>query len=218
MPQLLRVADGAQPQALCITCHTPAVNIDMVGHGGEFLRAAGLTAGSCKPCHQVHADRKAIEEQIMWPMELCTPGPTTQPASAVDHHCLCCHRTDGPAPLPAAITHPVAAMFNYAPPGTLQYLPLYNADGQVDERGTLSCHTCHLTHGRSEPVPAPDGLLPMTPREMRARRWHIRPFVAGNVCTSCHGADALRRFMYFHDPQRRGGPIDIGPWLNSGWQ
>ena len=27
------------------------------------------------------------------------------------------------------------------------------------------------------------------------------------VCTSCHGFDALRRVLYFHDPSRRSGPM-----------
>jgi len=46
---------------------------------------------------------------------------------------------------------------------------------------------------------------------MRARRFHIRTFTGDNVCTTCHGNDALRRFIYFHDAARRTGPIDGRP-------
>jgi len=62
----------------------------------------------------------------------------------------------------------------------------------------------------------PDGLEVRNSRELRARRWHMRPFVTPNVCTTCHGADALRRFMYFHDPVRRAGAVDGGPATRPG--
>jgi hypothetical protein len=43
----------------------------------------------------------------------------------------------------------------------------------------------------------------------------VRPYVAPNVCSSCHGFDGLRRYLYFHDPQlrvaepatQRAGPV-----------
>jgi hypothetical protein len=60
-------------------------------------------------------------------------------------------------------------------------------------------------------VPIPPDMPVLTARELRARKWHLRSFAAENVCTTCHGFDALRRFMYFHDPQRRGGPIEETP-------
>jgi len=42
----------------------------------------------------------------------------------------------------------------------------------------------------------PPALGEITSRELRARQWHIRSFTANAVCTTCHGTDALRRFMY----------------------
>jgi hypothetical protein len=53
----------------------------------------------------------------------------------------------------------------------------------------------------------PPGLGTLSERELRARQWHIRSLGPQSICTTCHGFDALRRFMYFHDAARRGGPI-----------
>jgi hypothetical protein len=99
-------------------------------------------------------------------------------------------------------------MFNLTSPDSPDYLPLFNDQGEIDPSGQIACRTCHLTHGRHDPLAVPLGLVGMETLELRARKWHIRAFGASNVCTSCHGTDALRRYMYFHDPQRRGGPIE----------
>ena len=56
-------------------------------------------------------------------------------------------------------------------------------------------------------MPLPPEVQTVSARELRARVWHIRVFTQDSVCTTCHGADALRRFMYFHDAARRSGPI-----------
>jgi hypothetical protein len=98
-------------------------------------------------------------------------------------------------------------MFNPTASDVPSFLPLFNGQDEVDPNGTIGCRTCHLTHGRTKPAPVPPALGQITPRELRAREWHIRSFGADSVCVYCHGSDALRRFMYFHDPARRGGPL-----------
>ncbi len=210
-PKLWRLATGADSQQLCLPCHDAMIHIGMIGHGPTFLTAAGFEAGTCRPCHRVHADPATVDLPLLWPRELCAyeAGLPPDPLSA-DDRCLCCHRDGGLAPPPRIATHPAAEMFNPEPPGTPRHLPLFNADDAVDPGGRIRCHTCHLTHGRAEPIPLPEGLEVLSPRELRARVWHIRRFVTPNVCTTCHGADALRRFMYFHDAERRGGPIEGG--------
>jgi predicted CXXCH cytochrome family protein len=205
---LLRLASGTAPEQLCLTCHGTLANIRNIGHAETYLRTAGLEAEQCGPCHQVHGGPDAVEAHMLWPKRLSAAAGAA--VTGVDRHCAACHRAGGPAPAPAIATHPEAEMFNPAAPGTPAHLPLFNAAGEVDPAGRIACHTCHLTHGRSEPVPLPAGADAVSARELRARVWHIRPFHPANVCTTCHGADALRRFMYFHDATRRGGPIENG--------
>ncbi len=101
-------------------------------------------------------------------------------------------------------------MFNPTMAAEPGYLPLFNDQGGVDPTGAIACRTCHLTHGRSTPVALPEALDGLSLRERRARVWHVRSFGDANVCSTCHGFDALRRFMYFHDPIRRRGPIGGG--------
>ncbi len=87
---------------------------------------------------------------------------------------------------------------------------LFDARGAVNQTGSIGCRTCHLTHGRTEAATELTTQPGISARELRARKWHMRTFLEGNVCYSCHGPDALRRFMYFHDAERRGGPIEPG--------
>jgi predicted CXXCH cytochrome family protein len=208
--KLWRLEAGAKSQQLCLPCHDAMAHIDMIGHGSTFLAAAGFETDACRPCHRVHADPATVDFPLLWPRELCADDGGSPPDHiSADDRCLCCHRDGGPAPAPRIATHPAAEMYNPELPGTPRHLPLFNADDVVDPSGKIRCHTCHLTHGRTEPIPLPEGLQVLGPRELRARVWHIRRFVTPNVCTTCHGADALRRFMYFHDPARRGGPIEV---------
>jgi hypothetical protein len=118
--------------------------------------------------------------------------------------CLACHRTDGPAPLGEVFTHPRVTFTNVVPPDAPGYMPLFNAAGAEDAQGQVVCRTCHLAHGW-----APDGahagnLAGLTEEQKRAMRYQLRPFTPPNLCTSCHGLDGLQRFLYFHDPARRG--------------
>ena len=208
--KLLRIEAGASSQQLCFNCHTEMANIHMIGHAQEPLRAAGFKPAVCAPCHMVHGSPEAVEPRYLWATQLVYQPTTTQPVSVANHMCVACHHTDGPVAPPPIATHPVVEMFNPFTPDTPGYLPLFNAQGAVDPRGTIACRTCHLTHGRNTPAALPEAESSLTPRELRARKWHVRSFAAGNVCKSCHGFDGLRRFMYFHDAARRGGPIEPG--------
>jgi predicted CXXCH cytochrome family protein len=209
--RLLRVEPDADSAQLCVKCHDDKANVGMIGHGVGPLRAAGFEANACQPCHLVHAAPQSVEPQVMWPKHLCSHGDSSIPAFPIaDHYCLSCHREGGPVAPPAIASHPKVEMFNPQAPTAPGFLPLFNEKGEVDPRGSIACRTCHLTHGRSTPAPLPADTATLSTRELRARKWHIRSFVAENVCTACHGFDALRRYMYFHDPQRRGGPIE-GP-------
>jgi predicted CXXCH cytochrome family protein len=208
---LLRIKPGEKEQQVCLDCHVDAAHIEAIGHGTEPLRAAGFETGACKPCHLVHAKAHSVEAKYLWPKQLAYPQDATPPVRVPDQPCRACHRTGGPVAPPAIATHPKADFFNPTPPASAGFLPLFNDRGEIDPQGSHACRTCHLTHGRTAPAPMPEGLGKASEREVRARQWHIRAFGSGNVCATCHGFDALRRFMYFHDAARRGGPIEKPP-------
>jgi predicted CXXCH cytochrome family protein len=204
---LLRVQSGANPQELCFRCHNDVAYIQDIGHGHAGLQAAGLDVDVCGPCHVLHGQRASVEEPLLWPEKLAAPPAASQTARPADRYCVACHRAGGPVAPPAIATHPQVDMFNATAPDAPSFLPLFNDEGEVDPTGTIACRTCHLTHGRDHPAPVPPNLESLTPRELRARQWHIRSFGPESVCVYCHGSDGLRRFMYFHDPARRGGPL-----------
>jgi predicted CXXCH cytochrome family protein len=207
--KLLRIDSDTHAADICLTCHPAMKNVEMLGHAEEYLREAHLKAGSCQPCHVTHGSMQGVEQRYMWPTALGRQAPAD--AGEASHRCLGCHHTDGSAPAPAIFTHPDVEMFNPIDPNTPSYMPLFNADGDIDPSGTIACQTCHLTHGRGEPAPMPRGAENMPERELRARIWHLRVFGTENVCTTCHGFDALRRMIYFHDAERREGNVDQAP-------
>jgi len=197
---------------LCLKCHADMVTIRKLGHAVEILRKDGFAdADACQPCHVMHADPTTIDPPGMWPKALSTWDGKDHVDQRPETRCTSCHREGGPVAPPAIAIHPKADMFNPFTPDEPGYLPLWNDRGEIDPKGHITCLTCHLTHGRTTPgaLPAPTDAN-LTPREQRARQWHLRSFGPANVCSTCHGIDALRRIMYFHDPQRRGGPIDGG--------
>ena len=213
-PHMLRGEGISTAQQLCLTCHPQLASIHTIGEARESLQAAGFEARGCQPCHLVHAAPRTVESRFLWPTRLSVYERPAKSVSVADDYCLTCHRTDGPVAPPAIASHPEVLMFNPTQPGTPGYFPLFNEQGVVDPKGTIACRTCHLTHGRATPADVPGNLKGISARELRARKWHVRTFGATTVCNACHGFGALRRFMYFHDPVRRAGPIegrDNGP-------
>jgi predicted CXXCH cytochrome family protein len=208
---LLRADLMAPAKPVCVSCHAVAAHIDAIGHSMASLGGAGFDSQACKPCHGMHASPSAVEPNDLWPKQLYHQAEKAEPTAVADQHCLACHRVGGPVAPPAVATHPKIEPFNPTPPDAPGFLPLFNERGEVDPQGRHGCRTCHLTHGRATPAPVPAGVGPLSPRELRARQWHLRTFSTGNVCATCHGFGALRRFMYFHDPARRGGPLETGP-------
>ncbi|MBK9121250.1 MAG: SMP-30/gluconolactonase/LRE family protein [Phycisphaerales bacterium] len=209
---LLRAERGAPPETLCLSCHTERTNIHMIGHAIPFIRAAGFEADHCLPCHTTHGDPGKVVSQKLWPRALWEfEGSAEIPVA--DRFCIACHRTAGAAPVPAVASHPDVVIFNPYSPTAANYLPLFDDTGEVASSGHIACRTCHLTHGRSEQAPLPEDATALGARELRARAWHLRSFGQENVCTTCHGFDGLRRFMYFHQVERRSGPVQISRGL-----
>lgn len=202
---LMRI-ESADAEELCLRCHADHATIHTIGHADRWLSEAGFETAGCQPCHITHASPDKIEPAFLWPAALAAdPGKVT---FAPDRHCVACHHAGGPVAPPTIATHPDVEMYNPQQPEDAGFLPLFDATGEIDPKGHIACRTCHLTHGRTDPAPVPAGGRTLGARELRARVWHLRSLGGENVCTTCHGFDALRRFMYFHDPGRRSGPLD----------
>lgn len=195
--QLLRVKQGQPSQSLCLTCHTENSAISLTGHDTTVLDHAGLSADACKPCHSVHAERRSLRSNLL---------TTTQ-----TDLCITCHREGGAARVPEIVSHPDVAMAQVASTEVMT-LPVFNSSGEIDPNGKIQCLTCHLPHGRLPDsqlaTPGEREKLDAMPMAQRsAMRLMLRSFESSNICVKCHGQDALRRFLYFHDPAKRHGSL-----------
>ncbi|HUN79988.1 MAG TPA: cytochrome c3 family protein [Phycisphaerae bacterium] len=200
--KFLRVESGEPGAALCMTCHQDKSAVQLTSHSEVSLGSKGMEAEACLPCHSVHAAADAIRPSLMWPKSL-TSGQTAGPAS----DCTACHRAGGPAKVPAIAIHPRVNMWNFAASDSPDALRLYDEKGAVSERGSVTCKTCHAPHGHLADEELAKAGRQLSPESFKGARLMLRPFVTPNICTGCHGADALRRFLYFHDPSRRSGPL-----------
>ncbi len=198
--------------ALCVTCHSDMASIAQSAHAPSRLLRAGQDADSCGPCHDIHGPSAALAEELLWPKRLLAERPADDARvrdagmlSAFDAYCVSCHAAGGVAAAPVVATHPDLPLiglagFAVAGAGDAGDLPLFDEYGRRSATGRIACRTCHLPHGRDVDEHA---LAPRTDAERRALRTQLRPFVAPNACTACHGADGARRYLYFHDPVRR---------------
>ncbi|MEK6643067.1 MAG: cytochrome c3 family protein [Planctomycetota bacterium] len=205
--KFVRTEVGENKSSLCITCHTDQAAIGLTSHAPAKLSDAGLATDTCLPCHTPHGNPNTVRADLLWPKSLTSAGTPPAGMNTADVYCANCHNEAGPGALPFIASHPVVAMFNSVEPDANGYLPLYDSLGRIDPKGALTCRTCHTPLGH-----LPDSKLDpkaggASPAKAKAMRLMLRPFTAPNVCTTCHGTDALRRFLYFHDPQRRSGPL-----------
>ncbi|MCB9858026.1 MAG: cytochrome c3 family protein [Phycisphaerales bacterium] len=204
---LLRVVSETNgATSVCTECHSNMRGICSTGHGDVSLAHSGLDPVACGPCHTVHAEASKLGPRLSM-----TP-PVQAGIAAADQLCASCHRDGGMAPRPAIASHPDVPMFAMLQGGQEMQLPLFNSAGEIDSQGRISCRTCHTPHG--QPVDAAS-IAKMSTEERRAMRTLLRPFVPPNVCTTCHGVDALRRFLYFHDAERRGGALSVSSAAGS---
>lgn len=201
--KLLRASTG---QELCLKCHSDMRHMMDTAHAPARLASRGFESDSCRPCHSVHANPASVERHLLWNRALLGSAGDTRPNqhpnsdtsfkadSTDDAHCTACHGPSGTAQVPAVATHPEVPLFDPFRNSAQTGIRIFSDIGLPDATGRITCRTCHLPHGREPP---PDT------EHTRAARLLLRPFLAPNVCTSCHGADALRRYLYFHDPQKR---------------
>jgi mono/diheme cytochrome c family protein len=125
----------------------------------------------------------------------------------MDGLCTSCHSKGNPAEkkIPAIATHPsqklLTSITTLAKEGT-NYMPLFDADGREKLLGNISCPTCHNAHqwtpSRQETA---SGNTPKTTSVKTFR--FLRNMSYNTFCMDCHGPDAIYRYMYFHEPEKR---------------
>jgi predicted CXXCH cytochrome family protein len=208
---LLRIGSDWPLERLCINCHQEMHMVEFTGHASRVLRAAGLSARACAPCHAVHNSPDRARHGWIWGQSI-TEAVDDAAVANIDRFCRDCHRPGGPAGLPARFTHPAMPMVNPYEPHTSGYLPLYDGNGVESRTGVINCRTCHVPHGRPNLPLRSERADDLTPAERRAHGTQLRSATSPNLCTSCHGFDGMRRFLYFHEPERRAAlPFSFEP-------
>jgi len=203
---LLRLTRGTASNTLCMECHRDTRWIDVSLHNSRSLGNYPGGPWSCGPCHSTHGRRGTTTTTSPWVGPL---GENHWPPDV--RRCMGCHGDRGTATRITPTPHPDVYMRNVTPPDSAGYLPLLGPDGDVREEGRIACLTCHVPHGRApgEALPAVDPAR-LTRTQLAALRYMVRPYVAPNLCTTCHGFDGIRRYLYYHQPDKRKSTTEVG--------
>jgi predicted CXXCH cytochrome family protein len=175
----------------CLDCHDPHLADkpderrcgECHAEQGAAQKRGGHGGAACGDCHPAHS-------HASW------DGARRGELNPSSARCLSCHAAGGGAeegvPVVSDYEHPEPV---FLPDGRrwtpLGDLPLYGEDGErvaAGRNGDLGCESCHLLHGPDEKQPG---------TKLRRPAWKA-------ACGACHGADALRFYLYFHEPERRG--------------
>lgn len=186
--------------SLCTECHPDTRFLATSSHNPRLLRAYAGADRVCGPCHAVHADPETVARGS-W---VAPQGPDDDPPDI--RRCTGCHGLSGTAA--ARITpvhHPVSPLQNVVPPGSPGFMPLVNDDGVAGAEGHITCATCHAPHGQgSDTGSSPVDMAGIEdPEHLRMVKSMLRSYTAPNLCSSCHGFDGLRRYLYYHAPEKR---------------
>jgi predicted CXXCH cytochrome family protein len=203
---LARVKPGEATESLCMHCHEEKRLINLTSHAPELLTKMGFDVDSCKPCHAMHARPVEAWGYMLSPRFLLKSQQVTTRPTGGGMPCSACHHAGGPAPVREVSSHPWVLAFNVVESNAAGYMPLFNDDGKEAVNGQITCRTCHLAHGRVDRLKAVASGPAMTDAQRSAARLQVRPFVPPNLCTQCHGGEALFKFMYFHNLAKRAKP------------
>jgi predicted CXXCH cytochrome family protein len=177
--RLLRVKDGDAPAHLCLRCHAGARPLDHSMHAPDALKENRKESPTCGPCHAVHAVGDS-QRRRLWAWKV-----DQRLADTDDALCLGCH--DGKsARRPTMPEHPIEPL-------------RATKTGPATRAAPIRCATCHVPHGDS--ALAAGAPLPLDRR--RATKSILRPDVARQACSPCHGPSALPLHLYWHQPDKR---------------
>ena len=204
----LRKANFPSPE-LCKICHVNEARVEGTIHdlsktapkAENFLGQTVKKSGACGACHLVH---KAPNKLKLWARPY---GPITEKENIMDGLCTSCHSKGNIAEkkIPAIAIHPAKQLLTdimRRGKKGINYMPLFDADGREEIVGDIACPTCHNAHqwtpSRQETA---SGKNPKTTSVNTFR--FLRNMSYNTFCIDCHGPDAIYRYMYFHDPEKR---------------
>ena len=121
----------------------------------------------------------------------------------MDALCTSCHSKGNIAPkkVPLIATHPQGKLINNIMRFNKEkkdYTLIFDASGNEVHIGNISCPSCHNAHKWS--LYASSALV--DPKDSLTGRF-LRALSYNMVCIDCHGPDALLKYQYFHDPDKR---------------
>lgn len=197
---------GISPSStLCANCHVDKLMVIKTDHDLRLTaptakNAKGRTvaeSGVCGACHSPHNNK--VQARI-WAQEI-GEGDTAK----MEKLCLSCHYKGGPAEskIPKIFFHPsdklvISRGGEY--PGDPVY-PLFDPlTGERKPVGNIACPACHMVHQWS---PSSQNEGPGHQVEGDATNSFLRAETPSRLCSDCHGQEALFRFKFFHEPDRR---------------
>jgi nitrate/TMAO reductase-like tetraheme cytochrome c subunit len=81
-------------------------------------------------------------------------------------------------------------------------MPLFDVDGREKNVGNISCPTCHNAHEWDPSLKEMVAGKEAKGNTVKNFRF-LRSMSYNTFCMDCHGPDAIYRYMYFHDPEKR---------------
>ena len=197
----LRKVDSPS-SGLCTTCHVNQAQVVGTDHdlnlsapqATNLLGRTVKASGQCGTCHLVHNSPNRLK---LWARPYGSVAKDQSPMNAL---CTGCHSKGNIAEkrIPLIATHPsgklITNVMRYNPKKS-GYTPLFDETGQEKNVGDISCPSCHNVHQWS----------PLMKDGSAGRYKFLRTTSDNTFCADCHGPDAILRYLYFHDPQKRYG-------------
>ncbi|MFI5378379.1 MAG: cytochrome c3 family protein [Tepidisphaerales bacterium] len=194
---LLRLAADRTATEICGKCHDEARHIETSAHSRDELAKQISEQHSCAPCHRVHAG-EGMSREHLWSTHVFAKG-----VNSSEQLCLGCHSAAGGARVPAVYSHPETNIKDIRK-ATTRPSALIDQFGRISQ---ITCATCHLTHGR-ELATAGAGVS-LDRAEITGAKTVLRPNVDRQICAPCHGGDAGRMYLYFHNPEKRAAVKEL---------
>jgi predicted CXXCH cytochrome family protein len=191
---LLRRTQNRQLAGICYVCHPEVAFIGQSLHAVWVNPALKSDTQLCGPCHAVHAIKGSVVPDL-WAAGFNQAGKDRS-----QKECLACHGGSGPGKTVLVVQHPDLVLPQAPPVDGITAISAFS----LMPHDRITCITCHLPHGRSQPGNWAAGTQPSL-AALRGSKPMVRMDVSGPVCAKCHGFDAARRFLYYHKPQMRSG-------------
>ena len=201
--RFLRLGVSSEP-ALCIECHVDAASVIGTDHDLTITAPKAVNdnnrnaneSGPCSACHLVHNSKHQVK---IWARDLGKGVHVTE------QMCTGCHSSDGPAPnkIPLIASHPKSDIVTLGRnrKGLTNYFPVFTASSPDPVvTGNISCQSCHNPHRwRSGSSQTGSG----TVMEGDVSSSFLRAKSTTLPCKECHGRDAIYKYSFFHDVDKR---------------